>query len=235
MMKGREITMSNKGHDDRFRALCARIENEVSFPSIVLVSSAGDADGSSLTAYGVVRTFAQSQYRCALLDANIWAPPPDFAVDVNLQRIEPRDLGVAATPLESGVDYLSFAGEIATATISKRNVRVATSMLRNAYDVVVVDSSRLLDNSVALLLASVADGILLSLCFGRPEVDADRRIMAAVDRLDARVLGIVTTDAREVRRFRRRAELKPTTRREAWSRFVPPAEPRIIRSSMAAT
>jgi Mrp family chromosome partitioning ATPase len=50
-----------------FRLLRNRIESEIQGPAVLLVTSASDGDGASLTAYGIAESLSRTHQRTALV------------------------------------------------------------------------------------------------------------------------------------------------------------------------
>jgi Mrp family chromosome partitioning ATPase len=168
--------------DPRFLAqmqlLRSRVEAELPRPAIILVTSAARGDGKSLVAQSLAESFLRAGHRAAL---------------VHLTK------GVAE---RSELPEIAPAQDAADTAAGDRFEAMVTKM-RAGYDFTVVDGRPLLQNSAAVSLATLVDGILIVVRVGRPETTADAAMMRTLKRASARVVGVVAAEAQAIADFGR--------------------------------
>lgn len=183
--------------------LRARVESELSTPAVLVVTSAKRGDGKSLVAHGLAETFAEARYRVLLVDANAANPEiPD------LPKVTRLDGGFddKAYPIRRLESYeaLSLTDPRLASATPREAVEATTAWLRARYDVVIVDAAPVGASTLALLFAGCADATLLALRLGRRAGDEDAATIGALERINARVLGVVATTAAAARTFAKR-------------------------------
>jgi Mrp family chromosome partitioning ATPase len=164
-----------------FQLLRNRIEAEIHGPALVLVTSATERDGASLTAYGLADSLSQAGHRVVLVTTgdSTFAGRSDRDGRFSIVAISPQQL----------------------ATISHSGVSELVRELRQGDHYVVVDAGDLPANSFGLLLTASADATLIAFRTGRTQKPADRVMLDTLERAEAKVLGIVMTDAAAIERF----------------------------------
>ena len=166
--------------DPRFLAqmqvLRSRVEAELPKPAIILVTSAARGDGKSLVAHALAESFLRAGHRAAL---------------VHLTR------GLADRP---ELPEIASAQDVADSGAADRFEAMVTKM-RAGYDFTVVDGRPLLQDTAAVSLAALVDGILIVVRVGRPESTADALMMRTLKRAGARVVGVVAAEAQAIADF----------------------------------
>jgi Mrp family chromosome partitioning ATPase len=187
-----------------FEVLRARIEARAELPALVLVSAAERGDGTTSVACGLARAFAEGGQRTLLVDANAAHSAVAEELGVRpLPALSPEALELGARNGE--VPRLSLVGVPAK---EEREVRLGT-LLRGArehFAVIVVDAGALPACSMALQLARCADAIILAVRLGRRSSDNDGE---AVELAGERLIGVVTTRARGLRKVGNEASSPP--------------------------
>ncbi len=181
----------------------ARIEAEMNPPCALVVTSACEKDGKSLVASSLALSLSKSGHRVLLIDA------ADVTVSDRWPASAPKLSALANYDINSYVtrgrlgafDYLGLWSEGVGDSSSSENVRSTLARLKERYDYVVVDTSPAQRNSLSLAFAAAAEATLVSLRLGRAAVSADRDLVSALKSVGAKILGVVTTDARTVAAF----------------------------------
>jgi Mrp family chromosome partitioning ATPase len=171
---------TTEGMTREFRYLRTRIESEVESPALVFVTSATERDGAGHTAFGLAESLSRSYQRTALIttDATLCASggsPDGERGDGTLSL-------VCISP-----ERLTTMSRNSTAALLKR--------LRAENDYVVIDGGNLPGNGFALLLLPAADAVLVTFRSGRAQQPADRAMLDTLERSEAKMLGVVMTDA----------------------------------------
>jgi Mrp family chromosome partitioning ATPase len=166
--------------DPRFLAqlqlLRSRVEAELPKPAVILVTSAARGDGKSLVAHSLAESFLRAGHRAAL-------------VHLTRSRDERPDLPEIAS-VQDAAD--TGTGDRVEAMVTK---------MRAGYDFAVVDGRPLLQDSAAVSLAPLVDGILIVVRVGRPESAADAAMMRTLKRAGARIVGVVAAEAQAIADF----------------------------------
>jgi Mrp family chromosome partitioning ATPase len=156
----------------QFQLLRAHVEREVPRSAVILVTSARAGDGTSLTARGLARCFADSGCRTALVTT--------------------RD-GHASPVSQAACDDLLVTFRMPKAESARIREAAATFVesSRASFDYTIVDSPPLLFDAVALALAGIVDGVLVSVRVGRAPSDDDESMIRIIEHSNGRVLGVV--------------------------------------------
>jgi Mrp family chromosome partitioning ATPase len=170
----------------KFQILRARIESDLKPGSVILVTSALEGDGKSVTAYGLASCLAQVGRRVALVDGSATARsinpspyPPEVAnmpiVPLPFDELETRRLGASIG---------SFVAK-----------------MRGEYDFTLIDGAAFMRSSVPMLMSSDVDGVLLSVRLGRSQSEDDRLMCQMLASAKANLLGVVAVSAESLAAF----------------------------------
>lgn len=188
---------------EAIRLLRANIEFASSSNKIasLAVASPGKGDGKSTVISNLALSMAQAGMRTVLIDADLrnpsqhrifgignsrglssWLkrttePWPELAKETTVRNL----LVIPSGPVPSNPADLLSLGRL-------RQLLIA---IGDSADIVLVDTSPVLDSSDALLVAAEVDGVLLVSQFQRTRLDALRRAAAALRLSSARVVGVV--------------------------------------------
>lgn len=199
---------------EQFEMLRVQFEFTVPPPSVVVVSSARGDDGKAVAAAGLAKSMQGAGYETLLVNADPGARPiggvakPDSVTSIlefGLERF------VCKTS-RAGSDVLVVSNESFRQGASRESVALLFTEFRESYQYVVIDAARIVDNNLALLFAVAADGVFLTVRSGRRVCAADRQLAAALQREDAKTLGVVAIDAATIRAATASAESQT-----AWS------------------
>jgi hypothetical protein len=165
--------------------LRAHIEREFKGPAVILVTSAKSGDGKSLTAGALADCLARSGRRTALVDTTENAALPGHgdgsgALAVYVPMPRPK------TPL------------------ARQETAQFVADMRSSHEFTIIDSGALLSSEMTMAFAQSVDAVLLSVRLGRAPSDDDELTVRLLERLGARVLGIVASAPQAIALFRRR-------------------------------
>jgi Mrp family chromosome partitioning ATPase len=166
--------------------LRVRVEAALAKPAVVMVTSASEGDGKSLTAYSLAAALVQSGHRVAL---------------VSRSSQQYRQLPVVEMPNDGG-----SSGERLTGFIDA---------MRSDYDFTVIDADTFVKSGTVMTLARLVDGILLSVRIGRAPTVDDESMVRILEQLGSHVVGVVATEGDAITEFeglRRKASASDRTR-----------------------
>ena len=177
---------------------------------IILVTSATPGEGKSSVALSVAESFARSDRRTLLVDADLRRPV--IAQNYDLDEIHHKPLrayleqpnetfepAYVALNLTHHLDVIpTFQAEPSPTELLSRGFRQRLDAWRGSYDVIIIDSAPLLSVADTLTVAPLCTGVILTANLQ----SSDRRgVRAAVDllrRIGVRLLGLAVTGGSRV-------------------------------------
>ena len=175
-------------------------------PKVILVTSTGPNHGKSSVSIALAESFARQSYRTLLIDADLRKP-----VLGREYGLHPPDHPCLRDALVNGVDAVTVCSLSAAVELSlipsfepapnptellANNLRLLLEVVRQEYDVIVIDSAPVLPVADALVIAPEVDGVVFAVSMR----GADRRhVRNAIDllrRIGVRVYGTVATNLR---------------------------------------
>lgn len=153
--------------DEVLQSLRILIEAQVELPATLLISAATETDNARHVALGLASAFANAGKRTLLVD-----------VTTRPERIAARDV-----PFDT------------VSMLPNRDLRAKLDVLRVDRDITIVHAAPLLSHAAGLELARLADGVLIAVRLKRAIRREDELVKNVLDKLDARLLGIVQTSA----------------------------------------
>jgi Mrp family chromosome partitioning ATPase len=182
---------TTEGMTREFRYLRTRIESEVESPALVFVTSATERDGAGHTAFGLAESLSRSYQRTALI-----------TTDSTL-----RATGGEGESGDGTFSLVCISPERLT-TMSRNSTAALVKRLRAENDYVVIDGGNLPGNGFALLLLPAADAVLVTFRSGRAQQPADRAMLDTLERSEAKMLGVVMTDAGALEEYAHREQVQ---------------------------
>jgi succinoglycan biosynthesis transport protein ExoP len=169
-------------------------------PKVTLVTSALAGEGKTVTAVNTAAMLAQLGARVLLIDADLRRPRCHrvLAVENHLGLTEVltgvRDLHDLIRP--SGVEnlFLLSSGSVppnATELLGSSRMHQVLTELQQIYDYIVIDSPPVMPVSDALLLSTIADGVLLVTNASRTPKHQVRAARARLEYARAKIFGTV--------------------------------------------
>jgi len=186
----------------QFQLLRSRIESDVPVPAVIFVTSAQPGDGKSTTAHGLFECLSRVGHRVVLVNAN------------------------AEAQVAGGIESGGSANSIIPVQLDDRGAsasRAAISTfvrdMRDRFDFTIVDGAPFLRSNVAMLLAGVVDGVLLTVRAGRSQTEEDEIMARTLDHSKANVLGVVAVTDPCIADFR----ASQAVQYAGETRFLPPS------------
>ncbi len=177
----------------------------------LLVTSAARDDQKSVTLANLAVTFAQSGNRTILVDADLRQPKQheiwNLDPKLGLSRMMMNDGAIGDPPLQAtAVDGLEIicAGDLPpnpADLLGGQRMNEIIAALKQRADYVLFDSPPVLAATDAALLGIKLDGVLLTVRAGETRRDHTAQARQALERIHARVVGAVLTDAPRENQF----------------------------------
>jgi Mrp family chromosome partitioning ATPase len=189
-----------------FRFLRTRIESEVESPALIFVTSATRRDGAGYTAFGLAESLSKTHQRTALITIDSTLGASSGAPEEPPLRRRASDALEPSRHAQRGDGTFSvvcISPERLT-TMSRNSLAALIKRLRAENDYVVIDAGDLPTNSFGHLLLPASDAVLVAFRSGRSQQPADRAMLDSLERSEAKVLGVVMTDADALEEYARR-------------------------------
>jgi capsular exopolysaccharide synthesis family protein len=167
---------------------------------VIVVTSAVASEGKSLTACNLAVALAEADKRVILVDADLRRPGatkylglPDGAGLTNV-LVGEASLEEATQTLGHGVLSVLASGPIPpnpTKLLGSRRMQDLLKMLRERYEVVIIDAPPVLPVADAPVTAAAADGVILVVHHGRTRLEQLRDTLSTLRNVEVPVLGTV--------------------------------------------
>ena len=148
---------------DSNQSIRAIVEAQIQLPAVVAIISVTDADGTGRVAEALGRAFAQKGRNALLVRATGVLSDDDERPPLDTVQLAPGN-----------------------------DIGARVRLLRTGRDVVVVDAGPI-EHASALEIVREADGVLIAVRLGRGIRYEDEQLGALLSRLNAKLLGAVTT------------------------------------------
>jgi capsular exopolysaccharide synthesis family protein len=203
------ITLTNPRSpiSESYRALRTNIE----FSSIdeklqvLMVSSAGPGEGKSTTITNLAVTFAQSEKKVVLIDADLRKPTAHHTFSISnrygLSSIVSQQCSIEEGIQVSDVPNLDVitSGAIPpnpAEMMGSKRMTAIIEQLRQMYDIVLIDTPPLLAVTDAQIVATKCDGVILVVDQGRVKRDIASKAVKNLESVNARILGVVLNNVK---------------------------------------
>jgi len=169
---------------------------------VLLVTSAGGAEGKSVTAINLALALAATAPgRVLLLDADLRLPQVQTRLDLGIEEGLGELLAGTATNFDP---YISHVGELdvisggqklvnPTQLLTSSRTSEVLDQLRQRYHYIVVDSPPVVPIADSQILSGLADGVLIVVRARQTKPDLLRRAVESLE--DAPLLGVALNDA----------------------------------------
>lgn len=171
---------------------------------ILVVTSAGRAEGKTTTTANLALVFGQMGRRVAVVDADLRLPSQHVVFGVETEhgldeaihraKVTPDTLGEVAVRVTDCVDlYLpgDFRPPLPSEVLATTGFRTLLSRLRERYDLVIVDTAPVGLVTDAVLVSQKADGVIFVVSSHQKSRREVKRGFAQLEKANARVLGCV--------------------------------------------
>lgn len=171
---------------------------------VMLVTSAGKEEGKSTTISNLAITFAQSEKRVLLIDADLRLPQVSTIFNINMRKKGLSNLLVEELPLDSLVNKLENLDKLEILVAGNKHVS-PTELLnseafeelikqcREEYDVILIDTPPVLSFADASIISKVADGILLVVAANETKKATIVETKKNLDKVGATIIGVILT------------------------------------------
>lgn len=171
---------------------------------VMLATSAGKEEGKSTTICNLAITFAQSDKRVLLIDADLRLPNVSTIFDINKRKKGLSNLLVEELPLDSLVNKIENLDKLEILAAGNKHVS-PTELLnseafealivkcREEYDVILIDTPPILSFADASIISKVADGILLVVAANETKKATVVEAKKNLDKVGATVIGVILT------------------------------------------
>ncbi|TNJ66760.1 CpsD/CapB family tyrosine-protein kinase [Paenibacillus hemerocallicola] len=167
---------------------------------VIMLTSAGPGEGKSTTATNMAVTYAQSEKKVLIMDADLRKPTMHHTFSISNRRGLTNMLtGQASLDeviSESHIPNLHVmpSGPIPpnpSEMLSSKRLVALLDELRQKYDLIVIDTPPTLAVTDAQIIASRCDGVVLVLNSGEVKREMAMKAKANLDHVKARILGVV--------------------------------------------
>jgi capsular exopolysaccharide synthesis family protein len=175
-------------------------------PKIIMISSAQTAAEKGGLALNLSESFARSEHRTLLIDADLRRPitgraynlDPARHASLQLYLEDPdADYHPASIPIAgaNALDVIpSFVSAQAPAELLSQGFKPFLERWKDRYDVIVINATPLLPVADALIIAPLCTGTVLSTSLRNSSYRQVRNAVTLLQRFDIRVLGVVATE-----------------------------------------
>jgi len=170
----------------------------------IAVISASNQEGKSITAVNLSVVMAKDfEKKILLVDANLRKPVIDELVNVDakegLSDILSKDLNYNNTLVSTKIENLKVITAGANTVnpvelVSGVRMTQFLNQARQNFDYIVLDTSAIIPYADSKILASLVDGVILSVRARKTRREVIDRAQSILDKLDVKVLGFVLTD-----------------------------------------
>lgn len=203
------ITLSNPRSpiSESYRALRTNIE----FSSIdeelqvLMVSSAGPGEGKSTTITNLAVTFAQSEKKVVLIDADLRKPTAHHTFSIS-NRWGLSSVVSQQCSLEEAIQVSDIPGlDVITSgaippnpaeMMGSKRMTAIIAQLREMYDIILIDTPPLLAVTDAQIVAAKSDGVIMVVDQGKVKREIAAKAVKNLESVNARILGVVLNNVK---------------------------------------
>ncbi|CAM4523551.1 capsular exopolysaccharide synthesis family protein [Paenibacillus endophyticus] len=192
---------------ESYRALRTNIE----FSSIdeqlqvLMVSSAGPGEGKSTTITNLAVTFAQSEKKVVLIDADLRKPTAHHTFSIS-NRWGLSSVVSQQCSLEEVIQMTDIANlDVITSgaippnpaeMMGSKRMTAIIEQLRRMYDIILIDTPPLLAVTDAQIVATKSDGVILVVDQGKVKREIASKAVKNLESVNARILGVVLNNVK---------------------------------------
>jgi capsular exopolysaccharide synthesis family protein len=196
------LASPNSPRTELFRALRTNIQfaGPDGHPRVLMITSAKPGEGKSTTVSNLAVLYAQAGKKVLLLDANLRKPA--------LHRIFSASNRMGLTSIlldncmsdqavqESAVPNLSLlmsgpSAAYPSEMLESERMAELLKVLRDRYDIILIDASPLLSVTDSQVLSALCDGVVFVIRSGKVKQKEAQQAMAKLDHVRANVVGVV--------------------------------------------
>lgn len=203
------ITLSNPRSpiSESYRSLRTNIDYSAIDEKIqvIMVSSAGPGEGKTTTITNLAITYAQSERKVVLIDADLRKPTAHHNFSISNRWGLSSVLSQQCT-LEECIQMSNVPGldVITSGTIppnpaemlGSNRMTAVIQQLRGMYDIILIDTPPLLAVTDAQIVATKSDGAIMVVDQGRVKRDIAKKAIQNLQTVNARILGVVLNNVK---------------------------------------
>ncbi|CAM4280748.1 CpsD/CapB family tyrosine-protein kinase [Paenibacillus tarimensis] len=197
----------NSPVSEAYKVLRTSIEfsNLDSKTQTIMITSTKTSEGKSTTSANLAIAYAQAGKRVLLIDADMRKPTQHHIfrlsnrVGLTALLSHQADLNDVILPVNVDNLYVLPAGAIApnpSEMLTSKRMTALLEELRGMYDMIILDTPPLLAVTDAQIVATQCDGVLLVIDSGRVKRDSAVKAKACLDRVHAKILGVVLNNVK---------------------------------------
>jgi len=171
---------------------------------VMMLTSAGSQEGKTTTICNLAVTFAQSDKRVLLIDADLRLPHVNMIFGINKRQTGLSNMLVDDLPLDSVVTKVKDLEKLEILTAGNKQVSPTELLNSDAfenlilsckkeYDIILIDSPPVLVFADASIVSKVADGVLLVVAAQETKKEMAVESKKALDKVGAVIIGVVLT------------------------------------------
>jgi polysaccharide biosynthesis transport protein len=183
---------------------------------IVLVTSANQNEGKSSVAVSLAENFARNNYHTLLVDADLRNPEIAKMYNMKVERLDHTSLEtwlrnpltareVVRMPLDEQQHHLyvipSFGFSSQTSGLLSVSFHDCLESWRKEYDVIIIDSTAVLEAADTLAIAPLATSTLMVVNQQKTNRRDLKNALELLKRIGVRLAGVVATDIKDVETF----------------------------------
>ena len=167
---------------------------------VVVITSSTAGEGKSTIAGNLAVAYAQADRRVLLLDANLRSPAVHWAFgllnDRGLSTVLTEQCEVEEVVQDSRIPHLRIltAGPVPlnpAELLASNYMQQLLQSLREAYDMIVIDTPALLDVADAQIMATQSDGVVLVARTGSTKRQLLLKAKSSLEHVSAPLIGVV--------------------------------------------
>lgn len=209
-MKKRHIIVHNNPKSpvsEAYRSLRTNIQ----FSSIdtnvqsIMVTSASPGEGKSTTACNLAATYAQSEQKVLLIDADLRKPTAHHTFlcsnRYGLTNVLTNQVQVQEVIVDTFVPnlFLLPSGIIPpnpAELLASNRMKALLEQLKSVYDIIILDTPPTLAVTDSQIIASICDGIVLVVDSGKVKIVQAQKAKEKLTHVNARILGVVMNNVK---------------------------------------
>ena len=165
-----------------------------------MATSAGPGEGKSSTITNLAVTYAQSERKVLLIDADMRKPTGHHTLQLSnrwgLSSYLSQQCTLQDVVHETTISnlFVITAGPIPpnpAEMLASKRMSALLEELREHFDVILIDTPPILAVTDAQIMAAKSDGVLLVIDQGKVKRDIARKAKANLDHVNARIIGTV--------------------------------------------